>query len=504
MPETHAPVSSEEHRTLPAAEPGSSEALSLGIRDVILLVNEKNEKIMAQRLEVAISREAIKGAWSIFEPEMVGSYRRDDAREKYTEEDKAKLLYAFDELKEANHSYNLAVEELVLTGGRLNVGYTMKEISNNFNQDTGDEYQTTVGMSITQPLLKNAGIKTTMTDIRLAEADAKIALQTYRLQMMQIVSKAAAAYWNLYLAQERYGIRKGSVDIAEQILSDNRKRFKVGKMAETEVLEAEAGLAYRKSLASEARQDLISAVNNVRSYISQSTMNTDKEIRAKDRSVDEGPLPNFESSLDKSFRLRPDYISSRRALEREDIRVAFAKNQRWPQLDLKGSLQLNGLDESTGSSWHDTFENGHKTWAVGLELRLPLDGGKKSRSELEAAKYRKRQALLEIKSLEVSIENGVDAAVQEVYSTGEQVRQYASVVDLDKRLLEVELLRQRGGKSNTRLVLEKEEDLQRAKDAYIVSVADNKMAILALEMAEGSLLTAYGIDIMEDNSNESE
>ncbi len=163
---------------------------------------------------------------------------------------------------------------------------------------------------------------------------------------------------------------------------------------------------------------------------------------------------------------------------------------------------LNGLQDSMEDSWDDAFgKEGFSTWEVGIELRIPLGGGKKTRSELEAAKYRKKQALLEIKSLEVSVANEVDTAIKDVYSTREQVRQYSRVVDLNKRLLEVELLRHKGGKSNSRLVLEREAELHIARDRHIESEVENKMAIIALETAKGSLLKIYGIDIMEDNVN---
>ena len=75
------------------------------------------------------------------------------------------------------------------------------------------------------------------------------------------------------------------------------------------------------------------------------------EIELADRIEINTVERDLTKSLLKAFELRPEYIATRKKIEREKIRVAFAKNQRWPQFDLKGSYGLNGLEDSVGSSW---------------------------------------------------------------------------------------------------------------------------------------------------------
>jgi len=193
-----------------------------------------------------------------------------------------------------------------------------------------------------------------------------------------------------------------------------------------------------------------------------------------------------------------------RKSERENILVSYAKNQRWPQLDLTGSYGVNGLADSPGDSWDDMFDGDYRSWTVGAVLTLPLLGGMKSESELASARYRKKQALLELKSVEVDIVNTVDTAIRNVYSTLEQFHNYRNVKELNQRLLEVELAMLDKGKSNTRSVLEKEEDLIEAKEAELESFINNRKAILILETAEGSLLGKYGVDTLEKRNEKDE
>jgi outer membrane protein TolC len=475
----------------------TSEIIKLGLEDFIKLVKEKNERIIVQQLEWEISGDAIKNAKSIFEPEVVGSYEHERSKAKYSEEEQAEFLFsAVRDRDERNNNYNAAIEGLIPTGGRVSLGYTLQELSNNFNKGD-EEYQTFIGASLTQPLLKNGGLKITMANIHIAEADCDIALHTYRQQMMQVVSNAVEAYWNLYLAQEKYRMRQDSVKIAEQVLRDNRERVKTGKMAKTEVMEAEAGLLLRKSLESEAKQDIVAAMNDLYRYISSSVGDKEMEIELTDRIEIDTMERDLKTSFQKAFELRPDYIATRKKIEREKIRIAFAKNQRWPQLDLKGSYGLNGLEDSVGNSWDEALERDFESWTVGVELRIPITGGMKSRSELAAAIRRKKQALLELKAVEVAMINGINTAYRKVYSACEQAVYYQSVVDINKHLFEVELARLDAGKSNSRSVLEKEEDFNRAKEAKIESLVMYEKAILGLEVAEGAILVCYNIEVME-------
>ncbi len=475
-----------------------SELIKMSLRDFVRLVREKNEQISFQDSELAISREAVKGAKAIFEPAFVGSYQYQDDKRKNTVQEV--VSYGFiPDFQEKSNYYQTAVEGLVPTGGRLRVGYSLRDFSNNIEErfDVDRESVSVLGVSVTQPLLRGGGVTATMAGIKVAQADVDIALQDYRGQMMRVIAQAIAGYWDLHLAREKYKVRKESERNAEEILKDNIVRVKTGKMAETEVLEAEAGLALRKSLVSEAKQMIIAATNTLRTFISSSAGETMADVEPTETLSLVDVKFDFSESLAKAFKRRAEYLSSLKKMEREDIRLVFARNQTWPQLDLKGSYNMNGLARTPGNSWEDAWTRDFATWSVGVELRIPLGGDKKSRSEVEATKQRKRQALLELKAVEVSLSNTLDTALQSVRYTREQVGHYAEITEMNRRLLEAEKARLQAGKSNTRVVLEREENLNEAKEQEVESLVRYKKSLLQLELAEGSLLVHYGVEVAE-------
>jgi len=479
-------------------ERGAPELVKLSLQDLLHLVRERNERIMFQDEEWGISRDNVQGARAIFEPAFVSSFLHEDKGRRNTVREAVSLGF-LPVFEEKSNAYDAALEGLVPTGGKVSLGYTGRAFRNTLDEQYGvnREYQTFVGARLTQPLLKNAGVDVTKAGIRVAEADADIAFQGYREEIMRVMSEAASAYWDLYLAQEKYAVRQQSVHIAEQILKDNMARVKTGKMARTEVLEAEAGLAARRSLLSEAEFAMLSAMSAVRNLFSSSAAEKPMTIHATEQAQIQTHGAKFSKSLDKAFKLRAEYLSTLRKIQREDIRLAFARNQRWPQVDLKASYGLNGLATSFSNSWDDAWDRDFKDWGVGLELRIPIGGDRKSKSDLEVTKKRKKQALLELKAVEVAVANAVDRAIRNLQTAAEQVRYNAGAVDSNRELLKAENARFEAGKSNSRLLLEREEDLNQAREAELESLVKFEKSLLGLHLAEGSLLLRYGIEMME-------
>ncbi|MCK5192257.1 MAG: TolC family protein [Desulfobulbaceae bacterium] len=476
---------------------------NLSLNDFVRLVKEKNERIIFRQLDLEISSEMIQNARSIFEPEFVGTYKYEENTSKNTIEE-ALSRSALAEFAEHNNNYSAAVEGLVPTGGKLSVGYTLRDTANNLQPEEtyGKEFKSFLGVTLTQPLLKNRGKSVTMAGIHVAEYDKEIAFQAYRDEMIKMVATGAAAYWDLHLAQEKYEVRKESVRIAEQILRDNRERVRAGKMAETEVLEAEAGLAKRKAMESAAKQNVVVAQNNIHGLIMSTTEDTSKNIMVTDELAVENVTLDFADSLRRALRYRADYLTSMKKVDQEGIRVAYAENQRWPQLDLNASYGLNGLDTSAEDAWNDDLGGKYNSWTVGVEFRLPLLSGRKSRSELQAAKYRKKQALMEVKAIEVAMANNIDTSIRNANSAKDQVKNYSRAVEYNSRLLEVELLRFKAGQSNSRIVLEREDILNTSKEEMLDGLVNLKKALVEHGKAEGSLLQGYGIEVMEIANNE--
>jgi outer membrane protein TolC len=344
-------------------------------------------------------------------------------------------------------------------------------------------------------MLKNAWFPANLANLRLAALASDVAYQEYRRQMMVIISTAEASYWNLYLTQEQVRFFRDSVLLAESLVTDNQARVQAGKAAELEVLEAQAGLALRRSKLAEAEQKYYETTAQLFTLLSHIPADPAPILQALDRPGSSAEIPGFVESGRTALDLNPDYLGQIKKMKQEDIRVAYAKNQRLPQLDLKASYGLNGLGPDAGSSWDEVQTRGFPSFSAGLELHIPLGGGIKARRELDAARLRKQQALVGLKDTESQILNAVESALRKVGSAREATQNYQNVVSFNQTLLATELARLEAGKVGSRRVLEVDASLFEAKNAVIDAQVQYERARLELELVQGTILRERSLDL---------
>jgi len=461
------------------------------LKQFVTKVCEQNDKIAYQKLDWIVSQENLKGEKSIFEPVLSLSVKKYKNHTRNTTEE-ARARLGDDEFEEKDVALGMGVELLLATGARLKTGFDFAKLNNSL-QENGNEYTTYPNFSITQPLLRDCGIKVTRANIDLSQALSEVAKQEYRQELMYIVSQAIAAYWKLFQAQEILKIRSESLEKTKIMLAHLAEEVKFGKTAETELLDMEAGLAFHRTKEREARQKIVSAVNELRNFLFSTAREGTPSIVAIDTPGENVSTPDFEKSLKRSFELRPEYIAGLKKLAYENIRIAYAKNQRYPQVDLKASYGLNGFGSDTGEAWDESELADHISWSVGLDVSIPLYGGQKSKSELITARHRKKQALLDIKATEIALTNSIDTALRNIITARDMLVEYDKIVSIKSRMLDIESERFRSGQSNSKLVLDSGGRLNKALEDRIKSLIYYEDAQMALKFAEGSFLQDYEI-----------
>jgi outer membrane protein TolC len=481
-------------------EPGRTNRLTL--REFLQAVIERNETLHTRLLEFEINQKRFRAERGVFEPELVLSYDREaNERENTAEQRRSSGVAVFDE---KNHIYNAGLEALVPTGARLRLGYTLRDLRNNLqdpqpgaivtNSPRG-EFQTFAGISLTQPLLKNAWFSATLANLRLAALGSEVAYQEYRRQMMLTISTAEASYWNLYLTQEQARFLRDSVRFAEELLLDADERFKAGKGSELERLEARAGLALRHSKLTEAEQKYFETAAQLLTLMSHAGLDSPPILEAVDPPAGPAQAPPFFDSGQTALEWNPDYLGQVARLKQENVRVAYAKNQRLPQLDLKASYGLNGLGPDPGASWEDIETRGFPSYAIGAELRLPLTGGIKGRNDLDAARLRKQQALAGLKETETQILNAIDTALRKLRGTASSATDYESVAAFNQSLLDTERARLEAGTVSSQRVLEVDAALFEARNSVVEARVLHERARLELELVQGTLLRSRNLDL---------
>jgi outer membrane protein TolC len=489
-----------------AADAGPTSA-TLAVANLPLSLDDCRRLALAHNLGLRAQRETLAAAGFLraaelgaFEPDFVGSASQEYNQRLNTVEQT--ISQGTTVFQEKNKLYAAGIEGLSPTGATYNIGYSVHDLNNNLRVLPTDplqrQFESFLGLTVSQPLLKDAGTSSTYAHLRLAKEDEKIARQDFRRQLLVVVGSVESVYWDLYVAQERLGLRLASVAAAEKLLTENQERVHEGKMAEIELVEAQAGRAQRRSAASEAQQHLIEVSGRLRTLFAEPVNEPNWVLHASDVPPPPGAPPSIDTALQDSVMLHPEYLTRLHRAEQEKIRIAYAKNQRWPQVDLKASYGQNGLGSSDGASWDDLDHHYHESWSVGIEMRIPIMGGIRQANTLHAAQAHGREALLNLKAAEVEIANNIFTAERKVESLRAVAANYDDVAQAGQHLLKNEQSRLAEGKTDSRRLLEVENQFSDAQVAALESRGEYEKARVEFEMACGRLLKLRGVDLVEE------
>lgn len=479
-----------------APAPTNREELSLAA--YMQRVVEYNETVQARLLAFQAARSQRRAESGTFEPAWVTSGEYVDRKRPNTVE-LERSLRSGGLFKERNENYSSSLEMQTALGTKLRLGASGRQLINNIQRtvfiNLDAEYETSVGVSIEQPLLKGAGPNAALASLRLAARGSEIAFQEYRRGLMNVVAESELAFWQLYYSQQESRLAAESVGLATTLVRDSGAALEAGRGSRLDVLEAEAGLAIRRSRESLSRQRLLEAQNRLATYFGGAGRSGSGEVRAG-----EGPeLRKIELVPDEGARtaeaMSPELLKARAQVAQEMIRAGYARNQRLPQLDLKSSFAATGLGYDWTSSWRDVERRNFPAWTVGLELRVPILGGIRGRDESRAAQLRLLQAQRVASDVVTQVRGGLDSSLKRVDAAYNAAQSYQAVVEFRTNLLQTRLQGRDVGRLDSRSVLEAEQELFAARLDQLQSGIEFQRALLELQMVSGSLLQSRGLEI---------
>jgi outer membrane protein TolC len=127
------------------------------------------------------------------------------------------------------------------TGGlvRFQPQFTQSEQVSGFSPETD---QGGLLMSISQPLLRDAGVGVATASIRVSKIQGQITDSRTKLEAIRILANADKAYWNQYRTFRELEVRKQQYDLAIEQLDRAQRRVDSGDAPQVEVLRAQSGV----------------------------------------------------------------------------------------------------------------------------------------------------------------------------------------------------------------------------------------------------------------------
>jgi len=483
----------------------------ISLRDVVRMALENNVEVKVQRLQPELGEQQMRFAAGAFDPQFgFQTQYAYSSIPQNTEEfiSTGGITEGFDDPRtftQENLSFNWQLGGKTPLGTQYSVGLNQLQARNDLNilippSLFFPEYTTVLGLSITQPLLRNFGPAANLAELRIARLQKKIGWYEWQQQIITSLAQSLSLYFDLVYAAENLRVRQSAVHTARMLERQNIRRVEAGKMRPSDVWEAQTSVANNADLALRAMNAFIETQNQLKAKIlSSETIAAGPTGRLEP--TDNLEIPPVQLDRDRFIRealnKRPEYLRVKSVVEQEDIKVRYARNQVYPQVDLQASYGLTGLEGSFGNSFNDTFSMGGPALTVGVVVSVPL-GSVKERAGLQAAKYRQEQSSLSLHKVSSDMVLDIETALSIFRTTKEQVSAAAETTRTARLTAEAQEKLLEEGRATTFDVVRLQNDYADARTRELAALANHRKAILRLAVARGALLEELGVDLQQE------
>ena len=486
-------------------------ALLLTMREVVRLALENNTEVKVQRLQPELAEEQVRFARGAFDPNFNFSTVYDysetpqNAVEFVSTGGEAGVTPGFKDprnFKSEAFTMGYGLQGLTPMGTTYEIGLSQLQARNDLNIQIPPslffpEYTTVFGLTLTQPLLKNFGPAANLAALRVARIQREIGWLEWEQHLISSLAQCLSLYIDLVFARENLRVREGAVQTARLLEQQNIRRVEAGRMRPSDVWEAQTSLANNADLALRAVNAYVESQNILKALIfSAADLATGPTGRLEPVDSLHVSVPALERNafVRAAFTRRPEYLRLQAAAEQEGIKVRYARNQLYPQVDLQASYGLTGLEGNYGDSFSGAFAGQGPAFAVGVVVSVPL-GNQQERANLQSAKLRQEQAALALQRSVIDITLEIDTAVSLVRTTGEQVKTAAQTSRSARLTAEAQEKLLEEGKATTFDVVRLQNDYADARSRELAALANQRKALLRLSVARGTLLDELGITL---------
>lgn len=393
------------------------------------------------------------------------------------------------------NSFNSGLGGTLPSGLQYNLSGNVAETYGSSSSGPFDSTSGSMGVTLTQPLLKNFWIDSTRLGISSAKNQVKYTHQGLRLQLITTVSAVENAYYELVYARENVTVEEQALELAQTQLDQDRQRVEVGSLAPLDVQQDEAQVAQSRASLIAAQFTLQSDENTLKNLITDNYIALQGvEVRPTATLEAVRQLFDVQDSWSKGMASRPELLQAELTLAQQGIQLKYDYNQIFPELDLKGSYGFNGAGKEFSDAFGQFNEGNRPYYTYGAQMTMPLANAA-ARSAYKSDKAVEQQDLLKLKQLEQNVMVQIDNAVKQAQSAWESVDATKQARIYAEAALAAEQKKYAVGKSTTFTVLQLQNSLTSARSAEIRALANYQEALTNLAQQEGTTLERRNIEV---------
>ena len=351
-----------------------TEEVAIALSDVRSAVLKNNLDLRTQLISPAIAQAALAQEEAKFQSVFFANWDRNDGN-------------VLSDVADGNNidqdQFNAGVNIPLATGGAITFSVPFSQAASGSFLTPDEDWQSGISASMSQPLLRNAGVDVNTASIRVARWQGQIADARTKLEAIRIIAAGDRAYWNFYAAHRELDVRRKQYEVALEQLERAKRRVLGGNVAAIEVIRAESGVG-------STLQNIILADATLR--IRQREL---KRLMAREDLPVAGSTPLKPASEPNPVGLKLDAgvlsakaIAGRMEMLELELQLAvdltnidLARNQELPLFMLDYGYSVQGQGSSLGDSYSQLGNADQFNVGLSAEISLGNDAAKAAVSQ---------------------------------------------------------------------------------------------------------------------------
>lgn len=480
FPGPESPAASGSNSPAAHEQPGQEVSGGLSLADAVTMALRLNVDLRVESLSSALTEQDVARSRAIYDPVLTAALtgaQRTEPHESGTD-------------KTAGGA--VGVTQLLPTGATV-ATTAQSGVTQNVLQFPGSRawnQASSVGVVVTQPLLKNAGKTVTEGNIVLAQNAYRDSLERYRFVAVDAILAVVMTYNRLYSLRQTMAFKKTAWEDARRLLETTKSGVAGGTLKPIDVSNAEYGVAQRL-------KDLVDAERAVRDQEAALRYliggGGREELIPTDPPTREDPGESRDQALKIAMESRSDLQQLRSALQSAELQSRIAKRQTLPDVSVVLGAGLAGVDGNLSDNLHQ-MGNGKGYWSAGVQLTVPL-GNRAAESDYRKGKIREEQTRAQIEALSWRIRNDIDSDLRALISARIQLQVSDKALEQASQRLEEHRKNNQSGASTTQDVLNAGNDLIAAQSAHMDALESYGNAVVKLWRDTGELPARLGAKI---------
>jgi outer membrane protein TolC len=207
------------------------------------------------------------------------------------------------------------------------------------------QFPTALNLNLAQPLWRGLFFDDNRHRIEVAKKNIQLSDQQLRQRIIEVITQAVQAYWELEFAWRNLDVQLEAVRLAQQQDASNRRQVEQGLLAQVDVVQTQTQIATFQQNVFTAQNALTTAENALKMLMlpDRTDLLWTMALVPDQKTEERPPMPGVEEAVKEALAARPELRESAIAVDVNRLDMKLSHEQTKPQIDAIATLSTTGL-----------------------------------------------------------------------------------------------------------------------------------------------------------------